>query len=153
MSVHDDEILGKAYDSRLMRRLIEYLRPYKTRAGFALVAIVAAVAFQLAQPILVKRAIDEYIASGDLAGVGTVALLYLGTLVGAFVAEFVQTTTLQMIGQRIMYDMRREVYDHLQRLDLAVLRPQSGRAPDDARDQRRRCHQRPVHVRCRVGVR
>ena len=47
------------------------------------------------------------------------ALLYLGTLVGAFVAEFVQTTTLQMLGQRIMYDMRRQVYDHLQRLDLA----------------------------------
>ena len=47
------------------------------------------------------------------------ALLYFGTLVGAFVAEFVQTTTLQMLGQQIMYDMRRQVYDHLQRLDLA----------------------------------
>jgi ATP-binding cassette, subfamily B, multidrug efflux pump len=119
MSAHDDEILGKAYDSRLMRRLIEYLRPYKARAGFALIAIVAGVAFNLAQPVLVKRAIDEYIATGDLAGVGRVALLYFGTLVGAFVAEFVQTTTLQMLGQRIMYDMRRQVYDHLQRLDLA----------------------------------
>jgi ATP-binding cassette, subfamily B, multidrug efflux pump len=119
MSAHDDEILGKAYDSRLMRRLIGYLRPYKLRAFFALLAIVAGVAFQLAQPILVKRAIDQHIAVGDLSGVATVALLYLGTLVGAFVAEFVQTTTLQMLGQRIMYDMRREVYDHLQRLDLA----------------------------------
>ena len=119
MSAHDDEILGKAYDSRLMRRLIGYLRPYKLRAFFALLAIIAGVAFNLTQPILVKRAIDQYIAIGDLSGVATVALLYLGTLVGAFVAEFVQTTTLQMLGQRIMYDMRREVYDHLQRLDLA----------------------------------
>ena len=119
MSSHDDEIIGKAYDSRLMRRLIGYLRPYWGRAILALVAIVVYVAFQLAQPILVKRAIDEHIASGDFAGVTTVALLYLGTLVGAFIAEFVQTATLQMLGQRIMYDLRRQVYDHLQRLDLA----------------------------------
>lgn len=118
-AAHDDEILGKAYDGRLMRRLIGYLRPYKARAFFALCAIITGVGFQLAQPVLVKRAIDRHIATGDLSGVGTVALLYLGTLVGSFLAEFVQTTTLQMLGQRIMYDMRREVYDHLQRLDLA----------------------------------
>jgi ATP-binding cassette subfamily B protein len=119
MSTPDDEILGKAYDARLMRRLIGYLRPYKLRACLALVAIVAGVGFQLAQPILVKRAIDRHIATGDLSGVGVVALLYLGTLAGAFLAEFIQTTTLQMLGQRIMYDMRRQVFDHLQRLDLA----------------------------------
>jgi ATP-binding cassette subfamily B protein len=119
MALHDDEILGKAYDSRLMRRLIGYLRPYWGRAIVALSAIVAGVAFQLVQPILVKRAIDEHIAAGDFGGVTTVALLYLGTLVGAFIAEFIQTTTLQMLGQRIMYDLRRQVYDHLQRLDLA----------------------------------
>ena len=119
MSMHDEEILGKEYDSRLMRRLIRYLRPYRGQVAFALAAIVAGVLFQLAQPVLVKRAIDHHIRTGDLAGVMSVALLYLGTLVGAFFAEFVQTTTLQMIGQRIMYDLRREVYDHLQRLDLA----------------------------------
>lgn len=119
MSVHDDEILGKAYDSRLMRRLLGYLAPYKWRAVVALLAIVAGVSFQLAQPVLVRRAIDDYMATGDLPGVGRVALLYLGTLVGAFIAEFIQTTTLQMLGQRIMYDLRRQVFDHLQRLDLA----------------------------------
>jgi ATP-binding cassette subfamily B protein len=119
MATPDDEILGKAYDARLMRRLIGYLRPYKLRAFLALLAIVAGVGFQLAQPILVKRAIDRHIAAGDLSGVGVVALLYLGTLAGAFLAEFIQTTTLQMLGQRIMYDMRRQVFDHLQRLDLA----------------------------------
>lgn len=119
MATHDDEILGKAYDGRLMRRLIGYLRPYWGRALVALAAIVGGVAFQLAQPVLVKRAIDQHIATGDYAGVTTVALLYLGTLAGAFVAEFIQTTTLQMLGQRIMFDLRRQVYDHLQRLDLA----------------------------------
>ena len=70
MSFHDDEILGKAYDSRLMRRLLGYLAPYKARAAVALLAIVAGVAFQLAQPVLVRRAIDQYMTTGDLPGVG-----------------------------------------------------------------------------------
>ncbi len=77
-TAHDDEILGKAYDGRLMRRLLGYLRPYKARTAVALAAIVAGVAFQLAQPVLVRRAIDSSIATGDLSGVGYVASL-LGT--------------------------------------------------------------------------
>lgn len=119
MAAHDDEILGKAYDSRLMRRLLTYLHPYWPRTLAALAAIVAGVGFQLAQPYLIRTAIDEYIGPGRLDGVRTVALLYLGTLVGAFIAEFLQTTTLQMLGQRIMFDLRRQVFDHLQRLDVA----------------------------------
>lgn len=116
---HDDEILGKTYDNRLMRRLLAYLQPYWPRTLAAIAAIVAGVAFQLAQPYLMRTAIDEYIAPGRIDGVRTVALLYLGTLVGAFIAEFLQTTTLQMLGQRIMFDLRRQVFDHLQRLDVA----------------------------------
>lgn len=119
MSVTDDEVLGKAYDSRLMRRLLSYLRPYRGRTLIALTAIVAGVGFQLAQPYLIRLAIDEYIAPGRLDGVIAVAGLYVATLAGAFVAEFLQTTTLQMLGQRIMYDLRRQVFDHLQRLDVA----------------------------------
>lgn len=119
MAGHDEDVLGKAYDGRLMRRLLRYLRPYRGRAIFALFAIAAGVGFQLAQPVLVKRAIDQYIAHGQLDGLGVIALLYLGTLAGAFLAEFVQTTTLQLIGQHIMRDIRKQVYDHLQRIDLA----------------------------------
>lgn len=119
MAQHDDEMLGKVYDGRLMRRLLGYLSPYRARALVALVAIVAGVGFQLAQPYLVRLAIDRHIAPGVLDGVALVGLLYLGSLAGAFVAEFVQTTTLQMVGQRIMFDLRREVYDRLQRLDIA----------------------------------
>ena len=118
-AAHDEEVLGKAYDGRLMRRLLTYLGPYWPRALAALGAIVAGVGFQLAQPYLVRTAIDEYIARGRLDGVRTVAWLYLATLVGAFAAEFLQTTTLQMLGQRIMFDLRRQVFDHLQRLDLS----------------------------------
>jgi ATP-binding cassette, subfamily B, multidrug efflux pump len=119
MSAHDDEVLGKAYDSRLMRRLLGYLVPYWPRALAALVAIVAGVGFQLAQPYLIRLAIDQHIAPGLLEGIATVGLLYLGSLGGAFLAEFFQTTTLQMLGQRIMFDLRRQVYDHLQRLDIS----------------------------------
>lgn len=118
MSFHDEEILGKAYDARLMRRLLQYLRPYKRQVALALAAIIAASILQLAQPYLMKLAIDRYIAEGDLAGVNRIALAFLGILIGAFVLEYIQTWTLQMTGQRIMFDLRMQIYRHLQRIDL-----------------------------------
>jgi ATP-binding cassette subfamily B multidrug efflux pump len=118
MSIHDEEVLGKAYDARLMRRLLTYLRPYKPQVALALAAIVAGSALQLAPPYLTKTVIDEYIPAGDLSGLGFIALLYLLTLVASFALEYTQTWTLQITGQRIMFDMRMQVYEHLQRLDL-----------------------------------
>ncbi|MCA1651372.1 MAG: ABC transporter ATP-binding protein/permease [Acidobacteria bacterium] len=117
-SIHDEEILGKAYDARLMRRLLTYLRPYRRQVAVALGAIIAASVLQLALPWLMKIAIDRYIATGDLRGLDGVALAFLAILVGSFILEYVQTWTLQMTGQRIMFDMRMEIYRHLQRLDL-----------------------------------
>lgn len=118
MSIHDEEVLGKAYDARLMRRLLHYLRPYGPQVALALVAIIGHSILQLAPPYLTKIAIDEYIPAGDRAGLGAMALLFLGTLAGAFVLQFVETWTLQMTGQRIMFDIRMQVYSHLQKLDL-----------------------------------
>ena len=118
MSFHEEEILGKAYDARLMRRLLAYLRPYWRQVAIALVAIIAGAAAQLAQPYLIKTAIDRYIAAGRLAGLDRLAALYFVVLVGAFVAEYVQTWTMQLTGQRIMFDLRMAIYGHLQRLDL-----------------------------------
>jgi len=114
----DDEILGKAYDARLMRRLLQYLRPYWRSVLVALAAIVVGGLASLAQPYLIKVAIDRYIAAGQLAGLDGLAALYFGVLVVAFVAEYVQTWTMQLTGQRIMFDMRMGLYRHLQRLDL-----------------------------------
>jgi ATP-binding cassette, subfamily B, multidrug efflux pump len=114
----DDEILGKAYDARLMRRLLEYLRPYKMRVVLALAAIISGSVLQLAQPYLMKLAIDRYIANGDLAGLNRVGAAFLAILIGSFILEFAQTWTLQMTGQRIMFDMRMQIYKHLQRIDL-----------------------------------
>ena len=118
MSVHEPEVLGKAYDARLMRRLLGYLRPHRRAVGVALATIAAGSVLQLAQPWLTKIAIDDHIAAGDLDGLDRIALAFLLVLAGSFVLEYVQTWTMQMMGQRIMFDLRMEIYRHLQRLDL-----------------------------------
>jgi ATP-binding cassette subfamily B protein len=118
MPFHEEEVLGKAYDARLMRRLLTYLRPYRQPVGIAFVAIVSGALAQLAQPYLIKTAIDQHIAVGRLEGLGGLAGVYLAILVGAFIAEYVQTWTMQLTGQRIMFDLRMAIYGHLQRLDL-----------------------------------
>ena len=115
----DDDIIGKAYDARLMRRLLGYLRPHWRSVLLGLVVIVATSLLQLVQPWLTKVAIDEHIARGDLAGVGRVAALFLAVLAGVFVLEFAQTWISQTIGQGIMFEMRMAIYGHLQRVDVA----------------------------------
>ncbi len=115
---HEEDVVGKAYDAWLMRRLLRYLRPYTRQVAMALAAIVAFSVLELAPPYLIKLVIDRYIPTGDLQGVALVAALYLAVQVGAFLLEFLQTVVLQMLGQRIMFDIRMQVYSHLQRLDL-----------------------------------
>jgi ATP-binding cassette subfamily B protein len=115
---HDEDTLGKAYDARLMRRLLTYLYPYRGKASLAAAAIVGHSILELAPPYLTKVVIDTYIPSGDLSGLGRVAMLLLGTLTGSFALQYLQTATLQMIGQRIMFDMRMQLHRHLHRLDL-----------------------------------
>jgi len=115
---HDEDVVGKAYDARLMRRLLGYLRPYRLHASLALAAIIANSMLQLAQPYLMKVAIDRYIPAGDLSGVNRIALWYVLILLTGFCLEFTQTWLLQNTGQRIMFDMRMQIYRHLQRLDL-----------------------------------
>jgi ATP-binding cassette subfamily B protein len=119
MSFHEEEVLGKAYDARLMRRLLRYLRPHKWYVAGALLALIGDAVTQLAPPYLVKIAIDQYIARGDLAGLNIIATVYLAVLVAAFSLEYAQTYMMQMMGQRIMFDMRMQIYRHLQRLDLS----------------------------------
>jgi ATP-binding cassette subfamily B protein len=115
---HDDEILGKAYDAKLARRLLHYLRPYWRQIALAFVAIIVGAAAQLAQPYLMKVAIDTYIANGQLDALAGLAALYFAVLVVAFASDYGQTWILQLTGQRLMFDLRMEVYRHLQRLDL-----------------------------------
>ncbi|MFN7984246.1 MAG: ABC transporter ATP-binding protein [Vicinamibacterales bacterium] len=116
--MQDDDILGKAYDSRLMRRLLVHLWPYWRSVAVAFVAILAGAGAALAQPYLMKVAIDRYVAPSQLEGLDRLALIYVGVLIVAFAAEYTQTWTMQLTGQRIMFDMRMAIYRHLQQLDL-----------------------------------
>src|SRR5438874_2667414 len=119
MTAHEEEVLGKAYDARLMRRLLRHLLPYSRQVAISFGAIIVGSAAQLAQPYLMKVAIDRYIANGQLAPLDRLAALYLVILIVAFAADYGQTWTMQLTGQRLMFDLRMEVYGHLQRLDLS----------------------------------
>src|SRR4029434_8226317 len=116
MSIHEEDVLGKAYDARLMRRLITYLRPYKLQVALATAAIIGHSALELAPPYLVKLVIDRYIPTRDVNGLSLVAALYLATLAGSFALDYAQTWLLQFTGQRIMFDIRMQIYEYLQRL-------------------------------------
>ena len=114
-----DEALGKDYDARLMRRLLGFMRPHRVAIGGTVVAIIGLSVLQLAPPYLTKVAIDAHITTGELDGLDTLALLFLGVLVLSYVLEYVQTYTLQVTGQRIIFDLRMRIQEHLQRLDVA----------------------------------
>jgi ATP-binding cassette subfamily B protein len=118
-SFHEEEALGKIYDRRLMRRLLAYLGPYKLTVVFSLLLVIAASALKLVGPYLTKVAIDDYITRGNLEGLDVIALLYVLALVLQFAISFFQVYLMNMAGQRVMFDMRREIFAHLQRLQPA----------------------------------
>jgi ATP-binding cassette subfamily B multidrug efflux pump len=130
----EEEILAKAYDSRLMRRLLTYLWPYRSLIAGALVFLILNSILQVAGPLLTKIAIDRYLApnparistpidrflaADPLTGLTQVALLYMAALFGIFLFEFAQMYIMQYIGQKAMFDLRRELMTHLQSLDVA----------------------------------
>jgi ATP-binding cassette subfamily B protein len=116
---HEEELLGKAYDSRLMARLLTYLGPYRVSVVVAFFLILAISALKLVGPYLTKVAIDDYIAQGDLAGLNLVAGLYILALLAQFVLSYLQVYVMNLTGQRIMFDMRRAIFGHLQKLNPA----------------------------------
>lgn len=123
MSAHvdhdEDEILGKAYDGRLARRLLPYLRPYTRRLILSLALLLGTGLLDLVGPFLTKIAIDRYIVPRRPSGLGLVLGLYLGALIVGFAFRYLQNYHMQFVGQRVMYDIRNEIFAHLQRLPLA----------------------------------
>lgn len=130
----EEEVLGKAYDSRLMRRLLAYMRPYWRLVSLSLVFLLVQSGMQILGPLLTKIAIDKYVSPGAAPvrtildpwlpadpwrGLSVVGLLYLGVIAGTFVSQFVQMYYMQYTGQLAMFDLRRQLMEHLQRLDLA----------------------------------
>ena len=131
-SNQEEEILGKAYDGRLMRRLLTYLRPYRWHVGLALVAIVLKSVADVLGPFLTKIAIDKYLAkapdahswigdrlsSAPLTGIAQIGGLYIGLLLLTFALEFIQTYTMQWTGQKVMFDLRSQIFRYLQHMHV-----------------------------------
>jgi ATP-binding cassette subfamily B protein len=135
-----DDVAGKAYDSRLMRRLLTYLRPYKPQVAISCVATILKSATDSAGPLLVMIAVDTYLAakpgmqlawlprhldrlSGHpltaMRGVTLIALIYLAALLFTFLLELLQTYLMQWTGQKVMFDLRSQIFRHLQRMSPA----------------------------------
>jgi ATP-binding cassette subfamily B multidrug efflux pump len=129
----EEEVLGKAYDSRLMRRLLTYLRPYRWQVAIALVSIIFKSFADVLGPYLTKVAIDRYLAPAKgvtsgvwrwlsprpLTGIAQIASIYVGLLVFSFLLEFLQTYYMQWTGQKVMFDLRSQIFRHLQRMHVA----------------------------------
>jgi ATP-binding cassette subfamily B protein len=118
-SVHEEEVLGKAYDAKLIGRLWRYVRPHGGLVSLSLLLMLAVGAVQLVQPYLIKLAIDDHISTRRLDGLGILALLFLAALAGEFALRFGQLYVLERTGQNVVLDMRSELFAHVQRLDSA----------------------------------
>src|SRR6267378_542674 len=114
-----EDLVAKSYDRTLLRRLLTSLRPYKAAVAVSFLLIVVMAALDLVGPYLTKIAIDRYITRGDAPGLARVAALYMLTLLAAFAVRYGQVYILQMTGQKVMLDMRRQIFGHLQRLHVA----------------------------------
>src|ERR1700733_9791353 len=125
----DDEVVGKVYDRHLMRRLLTYLRPYKLQTTLSALSIIFKAGSDVMGPYLVKVAVDTYMSDtppaklswlarhlspAPMTGITQIGLLYLGALLVTYLLEFLQTYTMQWTGQTIMFDLRGQIFRHLQ---------------------------------------
>jgi len=139
---HEEEKGAKAFDPRLTMRLLKYLRPYRLRASFSVLLVIVSSVFEIAGPAITAVAIDLYVkpvrgshpmgvsASVErwlathgwsfdaLTGINVAATLYVATLVGGFVVLYAQMVLMNLMGQYVMYDLRKQIFGHLQRLDV-----------------------------------
>ena len=111
-------MLGKAYDARLMKRLLRYLRPYRWQVSGAILLLIAWSFLQVVGPWLTQIALDDAIPAGDTALLARLAAVFLAAHVAAFFLQYIQTVLTTWLGQRVMYDLRTEIFEKLQRLDL-----------------------------------
>jgi len=117
-SLEKDEVSGKAYDSRLMKRLLKYLKPYTLHVSLAIFLLLIIAGSRLVGPYLTKIAIDQHIMQGDTQGLLEISILFLVILIFQFFISFIHTYLMQWIGQKVMYDLRSQLFSHLQGLSL-----------------------------------
>lgn len=135
-AAQEEEVLGKAYDSRLMRRLVVYLRPYWRMTLFAIISTLLYGVLQALPAYLMKVEVDRYLdpvrnlhlpaflatflSPNPIIGITQIAFaLFLPIVLASFILEFSQTFAMNMVGQKVMYDLRKEIFLHLQRLEMA----------------------------------
>ncbi|MBC7789104.1 MAG: ABC transporter ATP-binding protein [Anaerolineae bacterium] len=117
--MHEEEALGKAYDRALMSRLLGYLRPYRGLVVAALAALFADAALQLVGPLLTRLVIDVALPKGDTSLVTRCALLLTLAVVAQFGLSYAETMLTSLLGQRVMRDLRMQIFRHLQRLPIS----------------------------------
>ena len=131
-SNQEEEVLGKAYDSRLMKRLLGYLRPYRFKVMIALASIILKAGADVLGPFLTMVAIDRYLAPANqsaswlsrwlsprpMVGIAQIAAIYVGLITFSFLLEYLQTYFMQWAGQMVMFDLRSEIFRHLQRMHI-----------------------------------
>lgn len=116
--MHEEEVLGKAYDARLMRRLLKYLRPYRWHVALGILMSVLISAMEAVRPYFTKIAVDVDIANGDKEGLLRTVLIFFAILVVRGFVQYASAYLTQWIGQRTIYDLRMEIFRHLQNLSL-----------------------------------
>ena len=124
----EEEKLGKLYDTRLTHRLVKYLRPYRWPVVIAVAMSVAVASMDILAPYLFGRGVDRYVVPGmrgevehhaAVFGLTVIALIYLGSIVASFALQYLQMRIMQWVGQQTMYDLRKEIFEHLQRLPMS----------------------------------
>jgi ATP-binding cassette, subfamily B, multidrug efflux pump len=118
---HEEEVLGKAYDARLMRRLLKYLKPYRLQVSAAIVMTVFMSALGPLRPYLTKIAIDDYILKNNFSGLQVIVALLVGSVIIQAIVQYAQAVGTQWIGQKTIYDLRVELFAHIQRLSFRFL--------------------------------
>jgi ATP-binding cassette subfamily B multidrug efflux pump len=116
--MHEEEVLGKAYDARLMRRLLTYLRPYRWHVALGILLSIVVSGMEAVRPYFTKVAVDVDIANKDKHGLLVTTLLFLGVLVVRGIVQYFNAYLTQWIGQRTIYDLRMEIFRHLHKLSL-----------------------------------
>jgi ATP-binding cassette, subfamily B, multidrug efflux pump len=119
--IYEDEIVGKAYDRKLLGRFLRYLHPYRWMVVWSLLLLPLIAAAKLAQPLLLKIAIDSHITTGKMAGLPLLSLEYFALIIVDGLLTYLEIYLLQYLGQRVMFDLRMEVFSHIQELSASFM--------------------------------
>src|SRR5690242_13564892 len=118
-TLHEEDALSRTYDARLMRRLLVYIRPYKWLVIGALIFLMGEGALQLVGPLLTQHVIDVALPNRDASGILKATALFAASLVVQFICSFGESMLTSLLGQKVMRDLRMQIFAHLQRLSIA----------------------------------